>query len=1137
MVQWVMTKDYRLGLDIGVGSVGWAVLANDVDEQPCRIVALGVRTFETNEVQKTGESTAKARREARGLRRRTRRRQLRKARLVKLLTKTLAIDYAHLYDAKTPEDVYALRARGLDERLSNEQLAKVILHLCKRRGFQSNRQGAKAGNDGALLKALQANTDFLAAHGYRTVGEALYRDERYRQSNCGREIYSIRNHGGDYRNCFQRQELLQELHLLLTQQQKLGNAALTADFITQVSTLFSEQRTFDEGPGAPSPYHCDQFPVGKCTFIPTEQRAPKASYTFELFRAWDKITKLRVNDQPLTLAQQQQIADYALEKEKVTFTQIRNLLALTDDQQFNLCRYERVKKGKKGETPTTLAIPEMLTTAEKTAFIEMKNSYTIRQALGYNASGSHAAMLDAVALCLSLCKSDARITAYIADDPLLSTLTTVQINALKGLNFDRFGHLSIKAMQRIIPYLTSGKRYDEACQLAGFGTEVVNGKTKYLSGAPVDDVLGDITSPVVKRAVNQTVRVINALVKRYGSPQYVAIELGRELARNFQERNRLAKQQAENAVKNQTVVELLQKEHGVLQPRGVDILKFKLYEEQGGKCLYSGQPLALHRVLHEPNYTQIDHILPFSRSMDDSYQNKALVLASENQNKGNRTPYEYFGADAARWAAFTVRVNLLNNQKKQSYLLKTNFGDEQSKEFITRNLTDTQYLSRVMLNLCQQHLQLVPSKWYKAKAQVRSVNGRATDYLRKCWGLTKIREDGDMHHAVDAAVIATITAQSVNRIANFNQLQEKFYRKGDLFVNALTRQVMTADEKAAYEQQQVDILAERLPLPYPTFREELKIRSTVKYDRDDFTPDEKTALRELGYTEDELATARPVFISRRKNVKTTGAIHQETLMSTREYAKRPYLIKTVNITDKSIKLSDQPESNLLKDDPCPSCSIVNYYNPESDRRLYLALKKHLLLNNNKITENVVFHKPRRDGTDGPVVKTVKIYVKNNKAVILPNGAAANAGMYRVDVFTKQGKYYLCPVYYADVYAHRLPNQVIEIGKDWTTIDDSFTFKFSLYQNDLIRVKSKNEIILNKEQQNEKSKKPQTITGKDFLLYYNNTNINGAKFGVKTHDRCYGQKSLGVKTLLSIEKCYVDLLGKVYAAPPEKRREI
>lgn len=293
-----MTKDYRLGLDIGVGSVGWAVLANDVDEQPCRIVALGVRTFETNEVQKTGESTAKARREARGLRRRTRRRQLRKARLVKLLTKTLAIDYAHLYDAKTPEDVYALRARGLDERLSNEQLAKVILHLSKRRGFQSSRQGAKAGNDGALLKALQANTDFLAVHGYRTVGEALYRDERYRQSNCGREIYSIRNHGGDYRNCFQRQELLQELHLLLTQQQKLGNAALTADFITQVSTLFSEQRTFDEGPGAPSPYHCDQFPVGKCTFIPTEQRAPKASYTFELFRAWDKITKLRVNDQP-----------------------------------------------------------------------------------------------------------------------------------------------------------------------------------------------------------------------------------------------------------------------------------------------------------------------------------------------------------------------------------------------------------------------------------------------------------------------------------------------------------------------------------------------------------------------------------------------------------------------------------------------------------------------------------------------------------------------------------------------------------------------------------------------------------------------------------------------------------------------
>lgn len=221
--------------------------------------------------------------------------------------------------------------RGIEQKLTNNQLAKVILHLFKRRGFQSNRQTDKTGDVGKLLQALKANTEYIQAHGYRTIGEALYRDQRYHAENCGRTVYNIRNHTGDYHNCFQREELLSELQMILQQQQTLGNSGVTADFVTQVCSLFCEQRTFDEGPSQPSPYHQDQFPVGQCTFIPKEKRAPKASYTFELFRAWDKITKLRINDQLLTIEQQRQIANYALPKEKVTFAQIRKLLGVAAD--------------------------------------------------------------------------------------------------------------------------------------------------------------------------------------------------------------------------------------------------------------------------------------------------------------------------------------------------------------------------------------------------------------------------------------------------------------------------------------------------------------------------------------------------------------------------------------------------------------------------------------------------------------------------------------------------------------------------------------------------------------------------------------------------------------------------------------
>ena len=75
---------------------------------------------------------------------------------------------------------------------------------------------------------------------------------------------------------------------------------------------------------------------------------------------------------------------------------------------------------------------------------------------------------------------------------------------------------------------------------------------------------------------------------------------------------------------------------------GLDIVKFKLYQEQDGVCLYSGKNLDPSR-LFEPGYADVDHIVPYSRCFDDSYQNKVLVLASENRQKGNRLPYEYLG--------------------------------------------------------------------------------------------------------------------------------------------------------------------------------------------------------------------------------------------------------------------------------------------------------------------------------------------------------------------------------------------------------------------------------------------------------------------------------------------------------------
>lgn len=1120
-----MKKNYRIGLDIGIGSVGWAVLENDpATEEPTKILKLGVRTFSPNEVDKTGESTAKNRREKRGLRRRTRRKELRRQRMKALLHRTFNIDLDKELENISNEDVYMLRAKAIKEKVSRGEICKIVLNILKRRGFQSNRKSASS-QEGELLKYLNENASFLQNGGYATVGEALYNDPRFKTQQCGKEIYNIRNHSGDYRNCFYRSLLQEEIKQILTKQKEYY-PEIDDEFISTVLEIFSAQRTFDQGPGQPSPYTA-KFEVGECTFIKGEPRAPKATYTFEYFNALSKINNLKINDESLTEQQVQILVDEVKEKEQLKFSQVRKLLSLPLSDKFNLCRY----KAKKGEDLTE---EDLIKQSEKANFVSLDKSYSIRKALNLESSYENRDLIDEVATMLTYNKSEQNIDEFISKSDLLKKLTPEQIDSIKELNFDKFGSLSIIAMKKMIPYLEKGERYDIAARSAGFNhSSFETEKKKYLKGEEIDEMLKDITSPVVKRAVHQSLRIINAIIKEYGSPQQVNIELAREMSKDFNDRRKMQKRQEENLLKNDQAREGL-REFGLVKPTYLDLLKYKLYNEQNGKSMYSGNTIDFNR-LFEPNYVQIDHILPFSRSMDDSFNNKVLVLSAENQNKGNKTPYEYLSDDEKAWADFVGRVSLLKNRDKEERLLKTKFGEEQQKNFIERNLNDTRYISRFLLNLMQKYLQVQPSNLDK-KNVIRSVNGSVTNYLRKFWGINKIRDDGDIHHCVDAAVISTVSNREIQKITTFNMLKEKFVfdDKNNVFISKKTGEVLSKEDKEKIEKQGIDLMSDRLPPPYFGFVKELEIRGKVDYYHNTFTQEDKDELVKLGYTDQEADEARPVFISRMKNTKTTGAIHKETMMSDREYETTKNLIKSVSISE--LKVCDAPETVELKDDKYPDRSIENYYRPESDRLLYLKLKNHLIEKGN-ISAQEEFRKPRKDGSDGPIVNKVKVYVKKSNIVRTPIGAAENANMVRVDVFKKDNKFYLCPIYMSDYYAKKLPNKVIEIGKEWSEIDDTYEFLFSLYQNDLIKVTFKSNKDFAKNFKNPLSKKPDKISVKEQLVYYNGTGIATASIGVLTNDRCYTIYNLGVKTLVNIEKYYVDIMGNIYKAPKEERKSL
>lgn len=1121
---------YRVGLDIGIKSVGYAVIENDgLTEEPVRIADLGVRTFDANEVDKTGESTAKHRRELRGVRRRRRRKEYRFERMTNVLNAAFKFDCREQVYKLQNVDVYMLRAKALDNVLTNAELCRIVFHMLKHRGFKSNRKEITADKtEGKLKQAIKKNQEFLQQSNYRTIGEAIYKDNNFKSTFNGKVFYDVRNHNDDYKNCFARADLEAELRLILTTQQALGNKALTNEFVDKIVSIFSAQRSFDVGPGKNSPYKAG-FAVGNCTLLPGEKRAPKDSYTFERFTALSKLNSLRINDANLSEEQRNIVLDKINNCVNIKFSQIRKWLKLDYSLLFNLCNYY-IGKGAQGLTEQ-----EIIDKAESKDFVKFEKTISIRKALGGLNPAENVDLYNQIALMLSLCKSDATIDEYLQKHEIFNLLTAEQITALKTLNFDKFGSLSVRAMQQIIPYLVEGFRYDEACLKAGFNHSIKSfEKSKLLQGGQVQERLEEITTPTVKRAVNQSIRILNEIIKKYGSPQFVTVELARDFERTPNERIKIEKDQQAKYLQNQQYIDEIISKYKI-KPSGTDILKLRLYNDQSCKCMYSGDPIDIDKLFSDNNY-QIDHAIPISRSLDDSYNNKVLVKTSENQKKGDLTPFEYFNKfkTPAQWEEYVGRVNTLKSVKKRQILLTEKFSQDRSRDYIARNSNDTRYISRAMLNLMQDYLLLEPNKSGKTKC-IKCINGGVTAYLRKCWGINKIREDGDAHHCVDAAVIAVATDGQVQKITKFNQAKEKYIVSDNLIISKSTGEVIETVADNETKDIEAQLLGKVLPKPYPNFVKELALRSTVKYDTQTYNDVEKQQLKDIGYLDEDVARVKPLFVSRMKSVKSTGAIHKDTMYSTKQLDKTGLLIKTVKLSDLSI--SDTPERQEIKGDLHPNKSIKDYYRPLDDRKLYLFLKESLIKDSNCFKNVPYITKPTKAGKQGMKVKTVKITVYKSDLALINGAAFENDKMYRIDIFKKQGKFYIIPVYMKDVYAHKLPNKIIAIGKPWVELDDSYEFQFSLYQNDLVKIKWNKQAKFSKVNKNETSHKPDNIEISEGLFYYNSCNISTASMQILTTDRCYQIGGVGVQNLANIQKYYVDIMGKVYKAPTEKRKEI
>jgi CRISPR-associated endonuclease Csn1 len=759
-----------LGLDIGISSLGWAVINYDnTNSENNSIVKSGVRIFTIAENPKTGESLALPRRSARSARRTIKRKKQRLKAIKNLFVKYLNLSKNELFSGETifndkmQKDVWQLRDKALKRELTKKEFARVLVHIAKRRGYKSNRKVEENGNNEGkkVLSSIEKNKELLS--NYLTIGQAIYQTTK--------DTKIRRNKKDDYNHSISRDMLEDEINVIFEKQQEFNSPFANNAFKKEYFELFLKQRDFASV----------NKMVGFCTLEgKSQKRAPKASYSAELFVTLTKLINTKIInvegiERNFTKEELEKILELCQQNEEPTYLKIKETINLNENLYFKNIDLHEIDK-KTGEI-----------TKKATKFVSgFKGFHCLRKIVEKTLSKTHwqnisqnKKLLNEIATIFSYHKSDQKINDELQRlefKALEKNEKQLLISALvENINFDKFLNLSIKAIDKLLIYMRTSKRYDEAVELCSY-KKIAGDKQKFLRALNKDEQL-ELTNPVVKRALAQTRKVVNALIRVYGQFNKVNIELTREIKKSHSDRNKVKRSQEEYQILKQEIVKNFIENFG-REPRGNELLKYRLWQEQGERCVYSGKGIDLSRLISDVNYAQIDHILPFSRSLEDGMQNKVICLSKENQDKKNRTPFEYFTQENKNWHWFEEFVKSLKNIKKakRDRLLKKNFDENSEISFRNRNANDTAYMAKFIKDFIEDNLELIS----KDKQKVLTRNGTLTSMLRHNWGIGDKSRDNHLHHAVDAIILAFSTQSEVQRLSTLSAKLDGFiYEKSE----------------------------------------------------------------------------------------------------------------------------------------------------------------------------------------------------------------------------------------------------------------------------------------------------------------------------------------------------------------------
>lgn len=737
-----------LGLDLGTNSVGWALFENGEGEEDAALLGVGVRVFPEPVEAKTRVPKNAKRRMARLARRNLGRRRQRRKALKIVLTKAglLPSDPAALEKLLFDHSInpYVLRARGLTEQLTLHEFGRALYHLNQRRGYLSNRRASRVDQvDDPEVRALIEAEE-------RSEQEKARLDQERRQSNDEEKVVlagiatlkaQLESKGKPLGAYFadelddgnrvrsrhtERSMYREEFELLWSSQAKFYPQVLTDGLRANICRIIFFQR----------PLKVQRFLVSNCPFETNRHRAMKAYSIAHEFRIAQEVNNLTVDEartfnwRPLTEAERATVRDALNSQKTIKWSKIRSLLRLDRSALFNL---------------------------ESDSRTELKGNDTrcfLREALGETFDGLTDSEREAL---------EAEVINQERKDALVRRLRNHwKLSAEQAYNLATWEpesgtmSYSVKAIRKLLPHLLDGLSLWDACVKAGYSiqqTDVENHPER-LPKPP------DFRNPTVNQAAHQVRRVVNAIVAKYGKPDVIRIEMARDMKLNKKEKAAVQKQQAENKKANDQARSALAGV-GISSPSRLDLIKYRLWQECNGICPYTGKCIPLSML--KTGEVDIEHIIPYSRSLDDSFNNLTLCFVEENRNvKRNKTPFEAYGHDPQRWIEMLTRVKPFKRRKRILFE-RESAPEEITEEFAARALSDTRYICRAVKDYVQQ----IGSKTTVTK-------GESTALLRRAWCLnTILAKDGEAeknredhrHHAIDAIVVAQTSTSLFQRLS------------------------------------------------------------------------------------------------------------------------------------------------------------------------------------------------------------------------------------------------------------------------------------------------------------------------------------------------------------------------------------